>query len=200
MDSEHPPQSPLSRRDMSQQIHFVHETKPGSSLDATQIRALRSHVRKVNLERSNQKSTQRLENFRSLTITDFSEGSKFKGGKRRRPSSPGARQSPESEIEELPLEASPTQLLPLPSPVTLPTAFRSLSLPEDDYVPGQCTCGLALSKLPIAFHLPPASSCLASDGEHPYARQVSQAIGLDEARIGYLLNSCKFVPCQTGDR
>ncbi|OAP61400.1 hypothetical protein AYL99_03603 [Fonsecaea erecta] len=184
---------------MSQPIHFVHETKPGSSLDSSQVRALRSHVRKVNLERSNQKSTRRLENFRSLTITDFSEGGKVKSGKRKQPPNVDACHSLEPEIENLPPREGPSPQCPLNlgGADTPTTAFQFLSSTAGDGPPRQCTCASIRAKplnpkLPSPGHLPAARASPSNDECHPYASQISKAIDLDETRIDYLLRSCAF--------
>ncbi|KIW27576.1 uncharacterized protein PV07_07305 [Cladophialophora immunda] len=184
---------------MSQPIHFVHETKPGSSLDSSQVRALRSHVRKVNLERSNQKSTRRLENFRSLTITDFSEGGKVKSGKRKQPPNEDNRQSLEPEIEDLPSREGASQQCPLnPSGADIPTtAFQFLSSAAGDGPPRRCTCARSRAKppnpkLPSSGRIPVVGASSSNDESHPYASQISKAIDLDETRIDYLLRSCAF--------
>ncbi|KIW89772.1 uncharacterized protein Z519_09929 [Cladophialophora bantiana CBS 173.52] len=182
---------------MSQPIHFVHEKKPGSSLDSNQVRALRSHVRKVNLERSNQKSTRRLENFRSLTITDFSEGGKVKSGKRKQPPNVDACPSLEPEIENLPSREGASQRCPLnPGDANIPTtAFQFLSSSDGDGPPRRCSCGRAKPpnpKLPNPGQLSIAGASSCKDGCHPYASQISKAIDLDETRIDYLLRSCAF--------
>ncbi|OAL33384.1 hypothetical protein AYO20_07395 [Fonsecaea nubica] len=184
---------------MSQPIHFVHETKPGSSLDSSQVRALRSHVRKVNLERSNQKSTRRLENFRSLTITDFSEGGKVKSGKRKQPPSADACNSLEPEIENLPSREGGSQQCPLnPGGADTPsTAFQFLSSSAGDGPPRRCTCAKTGSKpsnpkLPSSGQLPVVGASASTDECHPYAAHISKAIDLDPTRIDYLLRSCAF--------
>lgn len=181
---------------MSQQIHFVHETKPGTALDSNQVRALRSHVRKVNLERSTQKSTRRLENFRSLTITDFSESGKIKSGKKRQPSTPGATHSLELEIEDLPSREVPANILPLilPDPAVITHAFQVLPSPKAEKLATQCTCTcFSPVNQQLTNHSQSSSPALSSysDERHPYALHIAKKIGFDEARIEYLLKSCK---------
>ncbi|KIW70787.1 hypothetical protein, variant [Phialophora macrospora] len=180
---------------MSQQIHFV-ETKPGTALDSSQVRALRSHVRKVNLERSNQKSTRRLENFRSLTITDFSEAGKAKGAKKKQSSQPDVTQL-ETEIQDLPWGEDPPQDCPLaPGSPEIPTrAFQCLSTPDGQFLPKRCNCNKSSpphrqSPGPSRRSSPIDSP--QSDGIHPHAVQIANAIDVDEARINDLLRSCAF--------
>jgi hypothetical protein len=182
---------------MSQPIHFVHETKPGTALDSSQVRALRSHVRKVNLERSNQKSSRRLENFRSLTVNDFSEGGKLKNGKRKQSPKADATQNLETEIENLPSGAGVAHGFPQgsSSPETSTRAFQFLSSPSPERLPRRCSC--PRENLPNQrfrssqlYSSPDASP--SSTHKHPYASKISEVVDLDEARIDTLLNSCKF--------
>lgn len=181
---------------MSQQIHFVHETKPGTALDSSQVRALRSHVRKVNLERSTQKSTRRLENFRSLTVTDFSESGKIKSGKKRQSSTPSTTHSLELEIEDLPSREAPTNILPLilPDPAIITHAFQILPSPKAEHLVTQCNCTrvspLNQQRLSPSQSSSPALSSYI-DERHPYALHIAKKIGFDEGRIEYLLKSCK---------
>ncbi len=181
---------------MSHQIHFVHETKPGAGLDSSQVRALRSHVRKVNLERSNQKSTRRLENFRSLTVTDFSEGGKTRSNKRKQSLQPVATPSLEGAIEDLPLGEDPAQGWPFASnaPQSPTETFRDLSSPSSECLDRPCSCyrespSAERAQSPNHYLSPTGSS--PSAGQHPYASRISEAIELDEARIDSLLQSCK---------
>lgn len=180
------------------QIHFVHEHKPGTSLDSTQVRALRSHVRKVNLERSNQKIAQRLENFRSLTIADFVQGGKTKSGKKRSYSStdPGQTASPAAE------SPTPPDDIPTPSGSSIniiadvPTrAFESLLSHEGDTLPRECECS---SPDPSDRHslisglLSGSIANYQPNEQHPYASQISRFVDIDERRIDSLLKSCRL--------
>jgi hypothetical protein len=183
---------------MAQQIHFVHEQKPGTALDSTQVRALRSHVRKVNLERSQQKSTRRLENFRSLTITDFTEDGRMKNGKRKQPSQRDATIL-QTEIEDLPEKAGPRQRCHYDralSRSTMPTGLFHFvsSSTTDGYPLLQCDCGRAKSLSQRRQSVSPPSSSRASppgSAIHPFLSTISDAVELEEDRIAHLLNSCK---------
>ncbi|KAJ9603315.1 hypothetical protein H2200_012093 [Cladophialophora chaetospira] len=182
---------------MSQQIHFVHETKPGTALDSSQVRALRSHVRKVNLERSNQKSTRRLENFRSLTITDFSDGGKAKGNKKKQPLESNATASLETAIEDLPSAESPIQGFPLDlsGPPTPSRAFQFQSSPIAESPPRRCSCHRANSSKQRSGSLNQYPSPVASplgDKTHSFASRIAELVDFDVERIDYLLKSCAF--------
>ena len=180
---------------MSQPIHFVNGTNPGTSLDSSQIRALRSHVRRVNLERSSQKSTQRLENFRSLTVDDFSETGKARGGRRKQSVQLDGTQALEMGIGDLPLGEGPVPMLPLVPgrPRTPISAFQFLLPPGTESLPGQCKCHWTKparqpTESPRQPLSPAASPVRAS--RHSYASKIAETLGLDEGRIASLLDSC----------
>ncbi|OCT50478.1 hypothetical protein CLCR_06878 [Cladophialophora carrionii] len=180
---------------MSQQIHFV-ETKPGTALDSSQVRALRSHVRKVNLERSTQKSTRRLENFRSLTITDFSESGKAKGAKKKQSIQLNVTHL-ETEIRDLPWGEDPLQKCRLaPDSPEIPTrAFQCLSTSCNLFLPKRCSRSRSSSQGPQSQspsqHSSPVDSP-QSDETHPHAARIANATDVDEARINQLLRGCAF--------
>ena len=174
-------------------IHFVHENQPGTSLDSDQVRALRSHVRKVNLERSHQKSTQRLENFRSFTITDFEQDGKLKPTKRRPSVRPDQTQPAPIEYESAPSCSNQRQDCSGTPPVaeTPSIAFQSLSPSHNIIVPRRCHCKrgkLSNQRLSPSEELPSISS---PDARHPYTSQISKSINVDEKRIDQLLKSCE---------
>ena len=182
---------------MSQQIHFVNETKPGTGLDSSQVRALRSHVRKINIERSYQKSTRRLENFRSLTINDFSDGGKNKGNKRKQSPQPDPTPSLEAVIEDLPLEECPTQGWPLVfnTGETPTRAFQFLWSPSAQCLPKQCNCFKhtpSRERPHSRDQSPSPAGSPVSVCKHPYSSRISEAIDLDESRVNLLLQSCKW--------
>ncbi|EXJ62415.1 hypothetical protein A1O7_02850 [Cladophialophora yegresii CBS 114405] len=177
---------------MSQQIHFV-ETQPGTALDSGQVRALRSHVRKVNLERSNRKSTQQLENFRSLTITDFSGSGKAKGAKRKQSFHSNVAHL-ETVIQEFPWGDDPPQGYPLaPDSPGIPTrAFRCL---PNQLPPKRCSCHRPSpqgQQSPSSSEHSTPSDSPHSEETHPQAAWIVDATDVDEDQINQLLRSCAF--------
>lgn len=180
-------------------IHFVHEIKPGSSLDSEQVRALRSHVRKVNLERLNQRRTRRLENFRSLTVTDFSQAGSINPSKSRTSGSSDPCQRLSPEIESPPMCRSASKLRPL-SPVIAGVpfapsrAFESLSAPDGDGTLIQCGCTYVKPterQSNAVGYFSKSHGSGFSDRVHPSASQISKAVQIDAARVDHLLHSCK---------
>ncbi|KIX09446.1 uncharacterized protein Z518_00526 [Rhinocladiella mackenziei CBS 650.93] len=181
------------------QIHFVHETKPGSSLGHPQVRALRSHVRKINLERSHQQSTQRLENFRSLTVTDFHSDRKIRSGRRKSSlqSDPLQSFTTESGSSSSGLHRNDSQRSSdRPQNSDAPTrAFESLLSSDSDILPKRCCVSHSASLKPplLSSGQPPrdGDSC-GQEGQHPYASQISVRTQIDPVWIDHLLKSCAF--------
>jgi hypothetical protein len=129
-----------------------------------------------------------------LTITDFSETGKAKAAKKKQSSQPGVTQL-ETEIQDLPSGEDPPQDCPLaPSSPEIPTrAFQCLSTLDGQSLPKRCHCNRSSpahrhspgpSQRPSPVDPPP------SDGIHPDAAQIANAIDVDEARINDLLRSC----------
>ncbi|KIW16716.1 hypothetical protein PV08_03905 [Exophiala spinifera] len=165
----------------SPKIHFVHENEPGTPLDPTQVRALRSHVRQVNLERSQQRTTQRMENFRSLSIDDFSENGEIRPGKRRfasRPEPTTTSQGPSELGDEAPIQHAVPQLDFNTRPEQSVTASSRSSFPLSDS-----------SHSVSRERNRPAST---TPGLHPYTSNISAVTGLDEGRVDQLLTSYAF--------
>lgn len=161
-------------------IHFVHDNEPGTPLDNEQIRALRSHVRKVNLERLQQRTTERMENFRSLSVNDFSEHGEIKPDKRRFPVraeriESGAPSSNATESNEGPSAQSVSTL-------DASEGLESLSGPSGE---AWSLVGQVHTGQPAA-----GDSILGSTTtQHPYSAQISAVTGIDEALVDRLLRS-----------
>lgn len=160
----------------SPKIHFVHENEPGTPLDATQIRALRSHVRQVNLERLQQRTTQRMENFRSLSVDDFSQNGEIRPEKRRFVSRSEPRDTPTTSQ----MTSEPDEEARIHEPEQSVASSRRYSF----LLPGRLHSDSRQGGRP-ASSIP---------GPHPYTSDISAVTGLDEARVNQLLTSSKFPP------
>ncbi|KIW38615.1 hypothetical protein, variant [Exophiala oligosperma] len=158
----------------SPKIHFVHENEPGTPLDATQIRALRSHVRQVNLERLQQRTTQRMENFRSLSVDDFSQNGEIRPEKRRFVSRSEPRDTPTTSQ----MTSEPDEEARIHEPEQSVASSRRYSF----LLPGRLHSDSRQGGRP-ASSIP---------GPHPYTSDISAVTGLDEARVNQLLTSNAF--------
>ncbi|KAK4945571.1 hypothetical protein LTR10_015190 [Elasticomyces elasticus] len=168
-------------------IHFVHDNEPGTPLDNEQIRALRSHVRKVNLERLQQRTTERMENFRSLSIDDFSQHGEIKPEKRRfpvRPKGPEARGS-SSNVP------GPSKRLPLPGAESLATLADSEGLESLSHTLSDASSGQAPA--PALQSSTEDDMLRSTTTRHPYSAQVSVMTGIDEILADSLLRSGPFL-------
>ncbi len=164
-------------------------------MDPTQVRALRSHVRKVNLERQQQRSTERLENFRSLSVDDFSHDGRVKPAGRRESVRLEQLESFDqgSELAESSVTTSRDSNCLLISDVET-GAFDSLTLRDGGTLPRQCTCKQAKqlqqrSVFTGGSHSPGRD--IRRDTPHPYASQVSAVVRIEERRVSALLKSCE---------
>ncbi|KAI1623117.1 hypothetical protein EDD37DRAFT_458923 [Exophiala viscosa] len=167
-------------------IHFVHDNEPGTPLDTEQTRALRSHVRKVNLERLQQRTTQRMENFRSLSIDDFSQHGEIKPEKRRFP----------VRFEVAATEASSSNALQSDKGPPVPRAERLATLAATEGPESLSgTIGGASAGLRTGLSLEVASEdevLRSTTTRHLYSAQISAMTGIHENLAESLLSSGAF--------
>lgn len=169
-------------------IHFVHDNEPGTPLDNEQIRALRSHVRKVNLERLQQRTTERMENFRSLSVNDFSEHGEIKPDRRRfpvraEPTEPGASTSNVPESNE-----------GLPGPSAHPVAMLDASEGSDFLSGPSGEAWSVVGQAQTAKSVTGDSLLGGTTTRHPYSAQISAVTGIDEMLADRLLRSGPYQP------
>ncbi len=169
-----------------ERILFVHGNEPGTPLDTTQIRALRSHVRRVNLERLQQRSTQRMEIFRSLSVQDFSPNGNIRPEKRRFPvrSDPGQAFSP-SPGPEGPSDTYLVHCLPFQSTQITDRADKPLAIFDGEpclWVGADDQCSQAATG---------EYAAIDATEQHPYVQQISAIVQLDEVLMDRLLRSCQ---------
>ena len=159
----------------------MHDNEPGTPLDNEQIRALRSHVRKVNLERLQQRTTQRMENFRSLSVDDFSQHGEIKPEKRRFPvRSEGAETGGSSS--DVP---GSNKGRPAPRVEPLPT----LAAPKGPESLSSTIGGASSGEVPVQAWAIEDDMLERTSTRHPYTAHFSAMTGIDENLADSLLNS-----------
>ncbi|KIV76954.1 hypothetical protein, variant [Exophiala sideris] len=168
-------------------IHFVHDNEPGTPLDNEQIRALRSHVRKINLERLQQRTTERMENFRSLSVNDFSKHGEIKPEKRRFPVRPKGVEAGGSSSNV----PGPNKGLPLRGAESLATLAVSEGLESLSDILGDAPSGQAPA--PALESATEDDMLRSTTTRHLYSAQISVMTGIDEIVADSLLRSGSFL-------